>query len=195
MPTERPDAALDITVQLAGLPDRLEHSRVVESAAKDLVARDSTLGPEIRVAARLHDIGYAVSSSGLHQLDGAAYLQSHGVDALTVGLVAFHTGAEFEAVERGLSDPLSCFVRPPQHLIDAITLCDLTTGPTGVRVSPTQRLAEILIRYPADHVVHRSISRASRYLLECCERARARSSLPDVWLGAPLKAMGDPQSH
>ena len=43
----------------------------------------------------------------------------------------------------------------------ALTYCDMTTGPDGQRVDVDERIAEILDRYPADHVVHRSIARAA----------------------------------
>jgi hypothetical protein len=38
------------------------------------------------------------------------------------------------------------------------------TGPDGRPLDVEQRLAEILVRYPPDHVVHRSISRAAPLL-------------------------------
>ena len=55
-------------------------------------------------AAWLHDVGYspALQDTGLHALDGAVFLAGRGVEPLVVSLVAFHTGAEFEAEERGL---------------------------------------------------------------------------------------------
>lgn len=45
-------------------------------------------------------------------------------------LVAFHTGAHVEASERGVSG-LSEFGDPPSEVLDALTFCDLTTGPDG----------------------------------------------------------------
>jgi len=54
-------------------------------------------------AAWLHDVGCAVvaQDSGLHALDGARYLAGLGADPVVVSLVAFHTGAEYEAEEGG----------------------------------------------------------------------------------------------
>jgi hypothetical protein len=79
-------------------------------------------------------------------------------------LVAHHTGAMIEAQERGLADVLAAEFpigdAAPFNLA-ALTYCDMTTGPDGQPVDVEQRIAEILTRYPPDHVVHRSISRAA----------------------------------
>jgi hypothetical protein len=88
-----------------------------------------------------------------------------------VSLVAYHTGAEFEAFERGLDSELRVFDRPDQAALDALTLADLTTDPAGGVVGVDERLAEILQRYPADHPVHRAIEKSSPYLRECAQRA------------------------
>lgn len=167
---------------------RREHSLGVERAARDLVSRNPLLPDLLIDAARLHDVGYARAASvtGFHQLDGANFLASFGADRAIVGLVAFHTGSEFEAEQHGLLDQLNSIERPAQSWIDAITICDMTTGPNGARLSPQQRLSEILQRYPDDHLVHKAISNASETLLSCCRRAREAADLPDEWLGAAL---------
>ena len=56
-------------------------------------------------AAWLHDIGYSplVVDTGLHSLDGARYLQRLGYPARLCGLIAHHSGARFEATQRGLT--------------------------------------------------------------------------------------------
>ena len=57
-----------------------------------------------------------------------------------------------EAVRRGLGDDLADeFPTPPDELADAITYCDMTTGPDGQRLTVHQRLAEIHARYGPDH--------------------------------------------
>lgn len=114
----------------------------------------------------------------MHALDGATYLRSVDAPVEIVSLVAYHTGAEYEADERGLADTLADFDRPDQDLLDALTLADLSVGPTGERVSPSARLDEILERYPADHPVHRAVSRSRGYLEGCVERALARLTQP-----------------
>ena len=72
-----------------------------------------------------------------------------------------------EAEERGLDEVLAAEfplgdVDP--FAVAALTYCDMTTGPDGQRVDVDERIAEILDRYPADHVVHRSIARAAPQL-------------------------------
>ena len=79
-------------------------------------------------------------------------------------LVAHHTCAQIEADERGLGEVLAAEfpigdVAP--SAVAALTYCDMTTGPDGQPVDVEERIAEILTRYPADHVVHRSIARAA----------------------------------
>lgn len=84
------------------------------------------ISEDVVSAAWLHDIGYVpeLARSGMHAIDGAAYLELHGAPKLVVSLVAFHTGAEYEADERGLIDELIQFDRPPQDALDALILAD-----------------------------------------------------------------------
>src|SRR6476659_7672817 len=105
----------------------------------------------------LHDIGYAAEfrQTGMHAIDGARYLRSVDAPEEVVSLVAFHTGAEYEADERGLAHELSRFDRPRQDLLDALILADLTTGPLGQTVSVAERLDDIFDRYRPDDAVHR----------------------------------------
>ncbi|WP_211283983.1 hypothetical protein [Phycicoccus duodecadis] len=126
-------------------------------------------------AAWLHDVGYApmARDSGLHALDGATYLAGLGADAVVVSLVAFHTGAEYEAEERGLARELAAIPRPEQGLLDALILADLTVSPTGELVAVSARLDEIVARYPGGDPVHRAVLRSRAYLEACCERAQS----------------------
>jgi putative nucleotidyltransferase with HDIG domain len=145
------------------LPQRWAHTRGVAERARGLAR---VLGEEaelIETAAWLHDIGYAsrVTSTGLHSLDGARYLR----DTLKLSddvcqLVAHHTCAAIEADERGFSSITKEFAAPPPHLLEALTFCDMTSSVDGAPTSVEKRLAEILTRYPEDHVVHRSITRS-----------------------------------
>jgi hypothetical protein len=121
----------------------------------------------VEAAAWLHDIGYAkpLVVTGFHPLDGARYLRDAGFgDRSLWTLVAHHTCALVEAGERGLDGVLAAEF--PVGDVDpftlaALTFCDMTTGPDGQPVDVDERIAEILDRYPADHVVHRSITRAA----------------------------------
>jgi HD domain len=113
---------------------------------------------EILVAAAwLHDIGYAPAlvTTGLHPLDGARHLEALGVDRRLCCLVAHHSGATFEAEERGYAAGLGAFEREDSPVVDALVYADMTTGPAGQRLTFEARIAEILERYPADHPVYR----------------------------------------
>lgn len=154
----------------AELPRRWAHCQGVARKAADIRDAFGELGPVVESAAWLHDIGYASALAvvGFHPLDGARYLRdhSHG-DRLLWTLVAHHTCAVVEAEERGLGDVLAAefpVEDAPWAAVAALTYCDMNTGPDGYPLDVEQRLAEILVRYPADHVVHRSISRAAPLL-------------------------------
>src|SRR6266511_2767052 len=100
------------SVLLAGYPDRWRHVRAVAETASR-VGRLLLDGPDQAMlvgAAYLHDIGYARSLTrfGFHALDGAEYLRGQGQERLA-SLVAHHSGARFEAEERGLAEELTGF--------------------------------------------------------------------------------------
>ena len=127
-------------------------------------------------AAWLHDVDYAPSvrrSTGFHPVDGALFVRAQGFPAVVVSLVAYHTGAVFEAGERGLLDALAEFSEPPELLLDVLTCADMTTGPDGSRVRVEDRVREILSRYPEDDPVHRAIERATPTLLASVARIDA----------------------
>jgi hypothetical protein len=129
-----------------------------------------TLAPgesEVLIAAAyLHDIGYApeLRDTGFHPLDGARFLRQAGRERLA-GLVAHHSRAEGEAVERGLVRELSEFRDEDSALSRALTYCDLTTSPEGQRVEPAERIAEIQERYGADAPETRALLSSLRALL------------------------------
>ena len=130
-------------------PERWCHVQGVVARAVEVSQAGADDDPVVS-AAWLHDVGYApvARDSGLHALDGARYLAGLGADPVVVSLVAFHTGAEYEA-ERGLSRELAAVPRPEQALLDTLILCDLTVSPTGEPVAVTARLDEIVARYSA----------------------------------------------
>jgi HD superfamily phosphodiesterase len=69
-------------------------------------------GDALVAAAFLHDVGYAPSLNwlGFHPVDGARFLRGLGRERLAC-LVAHHSGARFEAEERGLVDKLAAIRR------------------------------------------------------------------------------------
>jgi putative nucleotidyltransferase with HDIG domain len=174
-------ALVDWARDLAGsllaeqLPRRWAHTQgVAEQAATlaPILGGDAEL---VRAAAWLHDIGYspAVDRTGFHPLDGARYLRDvQRADDRLCRLVAHHSCASVEAEERGLS--LDDF--PPERgdLADALTYCDITTGPDGDTVSVDDRLREVQDRYGPEHVVSRFIRRATPEIEAAVERIGSR---------------------
>lgn len=155
------------------LPRRWSHTVAVAAAAARLAG---VLAPEasdeIVCAAWLHDIGYApdLIETGFHPLDGAAYLTgatSGGSDipVEVIALVAHHTGAAFEAHERGLHDALAGYPMPDTAKLDILSCADLCSGPDGAAVDPAGRISEVLTRYPTDHPVHRAITQSGPMLI------------------------------
>lgn len=86
-----------------------------------------------------------------------------------------------EAANRGLVDTLMQeFLPEESETAEALTYADLTTGPEGSPVSALERVMEILVRYPPNHVVHQSIQDARPELLEIAARVDTR--LADIRL-------------
>ncbi|WP_410580294.1 HD domain-containing protein [Amycolatopsis sp. lyj-108] len=127
-------------------------------------------------AAWLHDIGYApaIGHTRFHPLDGARYLKGQGWPANVVNLVAHHSGARFEAEQRGLAAELAEFPFADNALLDALVFADLTTGPAGESLTYDERISEILCRYAPDDPVHRTWIKAGPILKEAVERTERR---------------------
>jgi hypothetical protein len=126
-------------------------------------------------AGYLHDVGYApeLVVHGFHPLDGALWLREQGFERLA-GLVAYHTGARFEAAAHGLADRLAAFQDEASTVSAALAYSDLTTGPWGERVTPAERLAEIERRYGRTSLVVRALSNASGTLAAMVGRTEQR---------------------
>ncbi|MDN5795874.1 MAG: HD domain-containing protein [Intrasporangium sp.] len=166
---------------LAGIEPRWSHVQAVGRTAETICAAHG-ITIDLAAAAWLHDIGYApqMAETGFHPLDGARFLASIGATNLVVSLVAHHSGATFEADERGLAGELAEYPEPPDEISDVLVLIDMTTSPDGHRVSVDDRLTEILTRYPEDDPVHRAIVRSSDSLRQAAARAAHRLGLADV---------------
>jgi putative nucleotidyltransferase with HDIG domain len=172
---------------LAGCGDRWRHVRAVAATASQ-VGRLLLGEPDralLVAAAFLHDIGYArpLTRSGFHALDGAEYLRGHGQERLA-SLVAHHSGARFEAEERGLAGQLAAFELEAGPVMDALDYADMTTGPSGEAVTFDDRIEEILRRYPADDPVYRAVTRARPVLRSAVDRTRGR--LRDAGASHPM---------
>lgn len=162
---------------LASLGDRWRHVQAVAGRASRIAVVVPAADRAVLVAAAwLHDIGYgpAVRSSGFHPLDGARYLEARGVDRRVCCLVAHHSGARFEAHERGLADQLAAFGFEDGKVMDALIYADMRTGPQGQPVEFEERISEILGRYAPDDPVHRAIGRARPMLRAAVARVARR---------------------
>lgn len=155
------------------LPRRWAHTQGVAAQAESLAPVLGDDADLVQAAAWLHDVGYSpiLVETGFHPLDGARYLRdTHHADERLCRLVAHHSCAEVEAGMRSLKDVLvSEFASEPDHL-DALTYCDMTTGPSGDRVTVSARLDEILDRYGREHLVSRAISAATPDLMTIVAR-------------------------
>jgi HD domain len=160
------------------LPRRWAHTAGVASKAMRLAPILGANAELIEAACWLHDIGYAapLHDTGFHPLDGARYLRDvAGVDPLLCRLVANHSCALIEATERGLGKDLAReFAPAPLHLGDALTYCDMTTGPDGRDLTVRRRIAEILKRYGPEHVVSRSILQSAPELIAAVDRVQSK---------------------
>lgn len=182
MITSVDDARLLARNLVGDMRPRWDHVEAVGQRAEDL-CDTAGLAERVAVAAWLHDIGYgpAIAHTGFHPLDGARFLITHGAPAEVIRLVAWHTGAGFEAQERGLLGDLDAFAQPLADELDALTMIDLATSPTGEPVLDVKRIAEILSRYEDGHPVHEAVQNSRASLLASSRRAKAALGLPEDW--------------
>ena len=174
------DDCRDLSEELLGdAGDRWQHVQAVATAATAW-SLDTETHTLIVGSAWLHDIGYAhaLVDTGMHSIDGARFLDRDGAPQRLVSLVAYHTGAEYEADERGLMHRLLDFDRPSQDDLDLLILADLVSGPDGRRVAISDRIDEIFSRYEPQHPVHRAVTNSREYLSQCAARATARVGYP-----------------
>src|SRR5674476_886350 len=134
-------ARAEATSCLHDAGDRWLHVQAVGRSAEELKARGLDVSDALVIAAWLHDVGYgkSVAATGFHPVDGARWLADQDAPPDVVALVAHHSGAWFEAEERGFADALARFPEPDQDQLDVLTLIDMSTGPTGRRVSVQER--------------------------------------------------------
>jgi hypothetical protein len=195
-------AAAEAERLLSPLGDRWNHVRSVGERASEV---GTILDQEDRryliAAAYLHDIGYApeLERTRLHQLDGARYLRSFGAERLAC-LVAPPSEARFEIRLRGFGEELAAYKREESWVSDALTYCDLTTGPTGLPMTFEDRLAEVEQRYGDGEIID-ALRQATPYLVAAVERTKGRLRQHRLWtqsgddrLRAALKVVPDPDA-
>lgn len=155
---------------LKDLPMRWTHTEAVARQARR-VARALRLRDEsdvLMAAAYLHDVGYApgLRRSGFHPLDGAMHLRTLGHERLA-RLVAHHSGSRWEAAMRGLAQDLTAFEAEVSVVANALTYCDMTTGPTGDHVTLGQRFDDVERRHGSGSLVMEALRRAQPELERC----------------------------
>ncbi|WP_330304656.1 MULTISPECIES: HD domain-containing protein [unclassified Streptomyces] len=175
---DTPQGAAELAESLLPpLGNRWLHTQAVAARAREASAAVPAQERDLLVAAAwLHDLGYApeLRDTGFHPLDGARYLERLGAPDRLVRLVAHHSGAVYEAEQRGLSTELEAYEREDSPLLDALIYADMTTGPAGQAFDFDRRIDEILVRYEPGSAVHNAISKARPYLGAAVERTRAR---------------------
>jgi len=160
---------------LSTLGDRWKHVRAVGERARSVAAiLDHEDRDHLVAAAYLHDIGYTpdLQRTGLHQLDGARYLRALGAERLA-RLVAHHSEARFEIQLRGFGEQLAAYKREESWVSDALTYCDLTTGPTGLPMTFEERVTEVEQRYGDGEIVE-ALRQATPYLVGAIKRTKDR---------------------
>ncbi|MDT7847925.1 HD domain-containing protein [Streptomyces justiciae] len=175
---DTPQGAAELAESLLPpLGNRWLHTQAVAAHAREASPAVSEEDRDLLVAAAwLHDIGYApeLRDTGFHPLDGARHLEMLGAPSRLVRLVAHHSGAVFEAEQRGLTAELAVYEREDSPVLDALIYADMTTGPAGQSFDFDRRIDEILQRYESGSEVHTAISKARPYLGAAVERTRAR---------------------
>ncbi|WP_236793278.1 HD domain-containing protein [Amycolatopsis sp. GM8] len=170
------DARVAAERLVSPLGRRWHHVQAVAARASELARAVPSPDREALVqAAWLHDIGYSpeIGHTRFHPLDGARYLRDEGWSRQIVNLVAHHSGARFEAVERGLSSELAEFPFEDNPVLDALVWADLT-GPSGQPLLFEDRISEILERYPESDPVHQTWLKAASVMREAINRAEER---------------------
>lgn len=161
---------------------RWSHLQAVGRLAEELADRKG-LPEHVVLAAWLHDIGYGerIGARSFHPLDGAVYLRSVEAPTEVVALVAWHTGAAYEAEQRGLLGDLEQMPHPLAEELDVLTMVDLAISPTGEPILDLDRIAEILTRYEENDAVYQAVKASTPHLLQSSARAKSRLGLPQDW--------------
>ncbi len=160
------------------LPRRWSHVQGVGRRAEAIAHVVGDDDVTLICAAWLHDIGYAppLAKTGLHALDGARYLRDAArAENRLCRLIAHHSGAIFEARNRGLADDLMIEFPPVEGIAaDGLTFCDMTTSPDGGLIDAESRLDEIISRYGEDDIVATSIREARPYIRQSVQTIASR---------------------
>lgn len=121
--------------------------RAVELRTLGLPWLEPAMSDRLELAALLHDIGRALDPDDTepHGFVGARLLDLLGLDDIAP-LVAHHSGARFEAAERGMADRDKWSTAEPD-LLGILTFLDRMTSATGETVSLAQRRCDLAHRH------------------------------------------------
>ena len=117
----------------------------------------------------------------------ATRLQRHGHRA--TGTPLCRTQLNVEAHERGLGSELAAFVALPDLLLRRLTASDMTTSPAGYPIQASDRIEEILRRYPQHDPVHEAIRLSGTSLIDIANAEDARVRIGQSQ--SPLTATGN----
>ncbi|MFF2432588.1 HD domain-containing protein [Streptomyces mirabilis] len=141
---DTPQGAAELAESLLPpLGNRWLHTQAVAARAREVSAAVPEGERDLLVAAAwLHDLGYApeLRDTGFHPIDGARHLVGLGAPDRLVRLAAHHSGAVYEAEQRGLTTELAAYEREDSPLLDALIYADMTTGPAGQSFDFDRRL-------------------------------------------------------
>jgi HD domain-containing protein len=168
------------------LPRRWAHTQGVARQARSLAPILGENAQLLEAAAWLHDIGYnpRLRVLNFHSLDGARYLRDvEGADDLLCRLVAGHSCASIAAEWGGFAEEmLREFPPASEDLSDAMTYCDMTTGPDGELVSVGPRLAEIRERRGSEESIIRWLDLAGPPLIRAVRETERRLQAVELWV-------------
>ena len=124
--------------------------RIASARRLELAHLDEQRMLTLELAALVHDIGRAIDPDDTepHAFVGARYLDSLGLSAVAA-LVAHHSGAKLEAVEREMIH-LDLWPEVDQELRALLDYADRTVNGQGESVSLSQRRDDIVARRGAD---------------------------------------------
>src|SRR5947209_1181989 len=155
------------------MSEKINIQEVVEQAQAISKIIDENDQTYLIASAYLHNIEDApeLRKTGFHPLNGAYYLLSHYQQRLA-SLVAYHSAAQFETNLRGLIEELEKISREDSTIANALTYCDMTTGPTGLQITSEERIDDILHRYDETDIVAKAIRQAVPTLTLSIERTQ-----------------------
>jgi exopolyphosphatase/pppGpp-phosphohydrolase len=124
--------------------------RIASSRRLELAHLDDRRMLTLELAALVHDIGRAIDPEDHepHAFVGARYLDSLGLHDVAA-LVAHHSGAKLEAVDREMIH-LDVWPEVDRELLALLNYADRTVNAQGDTVSLSQRRADIAARLGAD---------------------------------------------